>query len=396
MSAAAAVATLKTVLVGCGGMGKHQAQLLSSLDGYKLSAVCDAYEPNLKAVSEACGVKAYKDFGEMLAVERPDVAAICTQNTLHAPMTIQAAKAGVRGVYCEKPMATNMADAREMVRVCRERGAKLVVNHQRRIGADLLEARRMIERGDLGEIKLVRGQCAGDMLSDGTHVVDSALFLLGDPEIAWVSGMLHRELDVDLLAKEQRRVFKDLPADPEQARKQKEVQAGQRYGHAVETGGFGIIQLKNGVRFELACGDLRDASRAYQDYEVIGTRGRLWRTGDRATPNLFISDARGGTWEAGMDSGIGFKPVPVKDGGAGPWRPVDLNPEEKGGIDGSYRRFHKTIFEDVPHPMSGEVALRGFEALMAVYESARLGRPLILPLNQDRFPLDVMIEERRA
>ncbi|MCZ7646845.1 MAG: Gfo/Idh/MocA family oxidoreductase [Planctomycetota bacterium] len=392
---AAAVAALKTVLVGCGGMGGHQARLLSELEGYTLSAVCDAYEPNLKAVSEARGVKAYSDFGEMLAAERPEVAAICTQNALHAPMTIQAAKAGVRGVFCEKPMATHMADAREMVRVCRERGVKLVVNHQRRIGADLLAARRIVESGDLGEIKLVRGQCAGDLLSDGTHVIDSVLFLFGDPGIAWVSGMLHREPGVDLLAKGRRRVFEDLPADPEQARKRKEAQAGRRYGHAVETGGFAILQLENGVRFELACGDLRDASRAYQDYELIGARGRLWRTGDRAAPNLFIGDARGGAWEAGLED-FCYKPVPVKDGGAGPWRPVELNPDEKGGIEGGYRTFYRTILEDAPHPMAGDVALRGFEALMAVYESARLARPVVLPLRQDRFPLDAMIEEGRA
>jgi hypothetical protein len=49
-----------------------------------------------------------------------------------------------------------------------------------------------------------------------------------------------------------------------------------------------------------------------------------------------------------------------------------------------------------PHPMNGDIALRHFEVLMAVYESARIAKKIIPPLGQDRFPLEVMIEDGRA
>ena len=43
--------------------------------------------------------------------------------------------------------------------------------------------------------------------------------------------------------------------------------------------------------------------------------------------------------------------------------------------------------------MSGENALRGFEVIMAIYESARLHKKITLPLQQDRFPLELMVAE---
>ncbi|MCW8133685.1 MAG: Gfo/Idh/MocA family oxidoreductase [Planctomycetota bacterium] len=392
MQTGTAVQTLKAVLVGCGGMGSNQAKILSSAPDYRLAAVCDAYEPNLKKVSDAMNVPGYRDLGEMLAAEKPDVVAICTHNAAHAPMTIQAAEAGVRGIYCEKPMATNLKDAREMTRVCRERGAKLVVNHQRRIGADLIEARRMIERGDLGEIRLVRGQCGGDVLSDGTHIVDSVLFMLGDPEADSIFGTLHRELEVDASRKDhQRKSAEPKSADAYQAKKASDLQAGVRYGHAVETGSFGIVRFKNGVRFEIACGDMRESGCAYQDYQVIGTRGRLWRCGDRAEPNLFVSDAKGGTWEAGSGE-FGYMPYPAKDGGAGAWRPVPVERERSHAIGKGYELLARAIHDGTEHPMRGETALRGFEIIMGLYESARLRKTVFTPVAQERFPLDLMIE----
>ena len=45
------------------------------------------------------------------------------------------------------------------------------------------------------------------------------------------------------------------------------------------------------------------------------------------------------------------------------------------------------------HPLAGEVALRGFEVVMAIYESARTRCMIRMPLQQDQFPLAVMIEE---
>ena len=66
---------------------------------------------------------------------------------------------------------------------------------------------------------------------------------------------------------------------------------------------------------------------AYQDYEIFGSKGRLWRTGDK-TNNLFIEDGTSGGWAAKVDEEWVFKPVKTEDG-SGPWHPVDIDEEWK-------------------------------------------------------------------
>jgi predicted dehydrogenase len=375
--------TLKAVLVGCGGMGRNQAKILHRLEGFELVGVCDISIDNARAVAEqAGGPDAYGDFAEALRAASPDVAVITTANDTHASLTIQAAEAGVRGVYCEKPMATNLADARAMVDACESRGIPLVINHQRRLGPDLCQARRLIESGALGAVRRIRGQCAGDVLSDGTHLIDSIQWLLDDAPARWVLGQVHR-LDTETWTREAQA----------SGRKPK---TGYRYGHPVETGATAVYESEatdDGVRVDLLVGDMTEINRVYQDYEIFGEKGTLWRTGDRARPNLFIADAEGGTWEAGLDEWV-YKPVPCPDGARGRWRPVELpQPEMETGIPGGMLRFREAILHRAEHPMSGQRALKGFEIVMSVYESARLNRKLYLPLQQDRFPLEAMMEK---
>lgn len=371
---------LKTVLVGCGNMGRNQAKIIAGLDEFKLAAVCDVMPDNLTKTKELLpDIKTYSDYGKMLADERPEVVAICTPNSMHAPQTIAAAEAGARGVYCEKPMAVDMGQARAMVEACRKAGSLLVVNHQRRIGPDLVEARRLIQAGAIGEMKLIRLDNAGDILSDGTHAIDSMLHLVGDSPAEWVLGQIHR--------------WKSGYTPLVPAGRQAKPFDGFRYGHPVEAGGMAVIQIKDGPRVELFCGDMHADFRAYQDYEIHGTLGSLWRTGDRHKPNLFISDSAGGAWQTGMDEWV-YKPVPAP-GGKGRWRPVEMPQDQFSGIPGGYKLLAKSIREGCPHPMSGDNSIRGFEIVMAVYESARLNRKLYLPLQQDRFPLELMIEQGR-
>jgi predicted dehydrogenase len=351
------------------------------MEEFDLVGVCDAVEENAAKAAEATGAKAYADLAEMLDAEKPDTVSVCTANDSHAALTIAAAEAGVSGVYCEKPMATNMADARAMVDACEKSGAVLVINHQRRIGADLLAMRRLLDEGAVGEVRLIRAQCAGDLLSDGTHMIDSAMWLLGDPDVRWVFGQVYREIDDKAIER-----AASYHGDPD---------PGFRYGHAIENGAMAVFEADSGVRVELLSGEMREEGRVYQDYEVFGDTGRLWRTDDSSDPNLFVQDAAGGDWAAGMD-GWRYKPVQAPEGEAGMWRPVPVEGERRHAIAKGYRLFAEAIRTGADHPMSGRTALKGFEVLMAIYESARLSKRIRLPLRQDRFPLDLMIEAGEA
>jgi predicted dehydrogenase len=370
------------MVVGCGGMGRNQAGILDRMPEFELVAVCDINEENVQRAAEATGATPYTDFAEALQKEQPELVAVPSSNASHAPLTIQAAGCpSVRGVYTEKPMAVSMGEARAMVEACEQAGVKLVINHQRRIGPDMVEARKLIEQGAIGQVRRVRVQNAGDILSDGTHAVDSALHLLGDPDVDWVFGALHREIDEAMIERAERQRAKGKTSKP-----------GYRYGHPVENGGMAIVQVNDegGPRIELFCGDMREDFRIYQDYEVFGDAGRIWRTGDKHEPNLFIQDAEGGTWGAGLDE---WTLKPVEGEGPGGWRPVPVEGRRAvHGIERGLRKMALWIHEDRPHEMCARNALRGFEIIMSVYESARTGKKIEMPLQQDEFPLQLMVD----
>jgi UDP-N-acetyl-2-amino-2-deoxyglucuronate dehydrogenase len=349
---------LKAVVVGC-RMGRAHARALADLDDYALAGLCDLNADTARNVAEKTGnPEVFTDLSAMLAEVQPDVVAIATPTDSHSALTRQAVDAGAKGVYCEKPMATCLSDANEMVGACRRQGVALVVNHQRRINAPFRGMLRLIEDGAIGEVELIRGTCAGDMLSDGTHTVDTLLHLAGDAEVAWVLGQIYRE----------------TPNAEEERSTGYETSGGWRYGHIVETGVMATFEFGSGVRGEILTGGVRFPGRGYQDIEVIGTEGRLWRPGDKDDPTPLI-----------------------QDGQAGGWREIEMNdsPGTSDPIADAYSAFARTIREGAPHPMCGDNALRGFEVVMAIYESARLNTKVDLPLQQTRFPLEIMAEDGR-
>jgi len=348
---------LRGVVVGC-RMGRGHARAMTAVEDYELVAVCDLIEKAARAAAEGTAAAVYTDYATMLAETKPDVVAVATPNDLHADFTAQAVEAGARGVYCEKPMATCMAEARGMVDVCREKGVALAVNHQRRTSVPYVTMRRLIEDGAIGDLYLIRGACAGDILSDGTHTVDSLLHLAGDAEVKWVLGQ----------------VFRDPPDPAEPKGSGYHASGGWRFGHPIESGGMTTFEFATGVRAEMLTGAARFPNRPYQDIEAFGTKGRLWRSGDAAEPALLICDEQAGGWREA---------------------PLDGTPAEQdksGVMARSFAAFARMIREGAYHPLCAENALRGFEVVMASYESARLRKRIELPLEQDEFPLQLMVD----
>jgi predicted dehydrogenase len=347
---------LRTVLVGCRGIARFHLRPLSELDGFRVVALADLEEERAAETAEAFGVeRVYADYGAMLERERPDVAVITTPSALHSPMTLQAVEAGVRGVYCEKPMAVSLGEGRAMVRACREAGVALAVNHQRRLLPAFVRMRELIAGGAVGRLQLLRGYCAGDALSDATHLVDLVRHLNGDLPVRWVFGQVHRR-----------------PVADHGEGAVSGARAGWRYGHPVETGAFAVMEFENQVRAELLSGDIRPPGSVYAEVEALGAEGRLRRPGDRSDTPLLL------------------------EAGAG-WQPVDCGEEDRQevyrrlGAD-CYRRFAAMVQGGAEHPLSGDSALRDLEVVMAIYESARTRNRIELPLGQEAFPLQLMLD----
>lgn len=137
-----------------------------------------------------------------------DLVDVCTPGDTHAPIAIAAAKAG-KHVFCEKPLANSLADAREMLAAARAAGVKHMVNFCYRRAPAVALAKQMVEAGEIGEVRQWRGTYLQDWLSDpqspyswrldkkiagsgahgdlNAHAIDLARYVTGD-EINEVVG----------------------------------------------------------------------------------------------------------------------------------------------------------------------------------------------------------------
>jgi len=348
---------LSAAVVGL-NMGRAHIAAYRKLPEYELTALCDLNMELAKEISGENGnVPVYSNYSQMLAEAKPDVVCVATPTDLHCGMTVEAVNAGVKGVYCEKPAAVNMREARAMEKAANDKAVPLAIGHQRRVSAPYAAMRKAILDGLIGDVYLMRGMCAGDMLSDGTHTIDSLLFLNGDCDVAWLLGQIYRGSKASAEAKQKNRY----------------AYVGTRFGHNIERGSIACFQLDNGVRCEVYCGDqLLMPGRVYQDIEIFGSAGRIWRNNDSASPPLRINTT--GKWEE--------LPVEIPEGG------------DDSGIMRAHRLFAATVLEGAPHPMSMANAMRGFEAVTAVFESARTNSRIVPPLLQEEYPLDIMLRER--
>jgi predicted dehydrogenase len=184
-------------LIGCGRMSRFHIPALQATPRVELVALADPYGPALNERGEQFSVPAehrYADFREMFAREHLDLVTICTQTPVHCPATLAAAEAGVRGIFCEKPIALDLVEADRMVAVCEARGAVLAINHWMRLAPAAREAATLVRRGVIGEPLAVRihdkgGRPAGIALIElCTHYFDLVRTFAGDP--AWVLGHL--------------------------------------------------------------------------------------------------------------------------------------------------------------------------------------------------------------
>ncbi len=134
------------------------------------------------------GLKVYADFREMLATERPEIVAVVTPDHLHAAVVEAAVEAGVKGIFCEKPLATSLVEADAIVAAVRAAGVTMNVNYTRRWYPEFVEARRLVRAGELGKLSQIVVQMGGPrsmLFRNHTHAIDLINYL-ADSEPVWV------------------------------------------------------------------------------------------------------------------------------------------------------------------------------------------------------------------
>lgn len=117
----------------------------------EVRAVCDIVESRAQELAEKYSCQAYTDYHKL--VQNPDLDAIvvAASNTTHAEMTIAALQAG-KHVLCEKPMATSLEDAQQMIAAAKEAGKQLMIAHNQRLEPANQKAREILSSGKLGKV----------------------------------------------------------------------------------------------------------------------------------------------------------------------------------------------------------------------------------------------------
>lgn len=204
---------LQVGIIGCGRIGSlleddplrgkpcTHAGGFSSIPSVKLIAGCDIDLPRLKKFGKRWGIdRLYTDHREMLKLENLDIVCIAAWTHLHGKLVVDAARSGVRGIYCEKPLTVDITEARKLVKMCEQKKIPLIVNHERRWDPHYKKAKEIILAGKIGDVRTIIGNAlswkpaklpikqtgGGALFHDGTHLTDLLLYF-GGP-IDWVSG----------------------------------------------------------------------------------------------------------------------------------------------------------------------------------------------------------------
>lgn len=253
---------------------------INAYPGNKLVAVVSRDQGRADTFARKYGAAhACTSYGDMLRNPDVTVVAIHTPNSQHAEQAIAAARAG-KHVFCDKPMATSVADAERMVRECEKAGVTLGINFHNRFMPCFIETRRIIESGEIGEVHLVQleaspGARSGERLatwrvepavaglgttnSIGVHVYDILRYLLAS-EIAMVSA------------------FFDTPRN------------------VMEETNLSLFRFENGVLGQLSVHE--KSPLPHNDFVIYGSKGRITGRGltrSRAGGELELSTTDGKT-----------------------------------------------------------------------------------------------------
>ena len=323
-------------VIGTGGISRyHMSGWLRSRRG-TLVAACDVQPANLAKFCEQFGLppaKGYAEAREMLRAEELDCVSICTWAQHHAELVAAAARAGVRGVLCEKPLCYSIAEGERMLRAVEKHGTKVLVMHQRRYVNGYTKAARLVARGAIGRPLTLVTRNGGGLCNTHSHSVDIMRDLLGDPKAEWVLAAVERSTN-----------------------------RWERC-HPVEDCLAGLIGFEGGARGIIE-----------SDTPLEKGHGGLWVYGTEGTIDVFngprLMNRKAAGWQ------------PVAGGRKQVEPPVAYVRDLLRWLDGG------------PEPrISLARAWHTHEILMAFYESARSRRRVTFPLRNRKRILQQMIDD---
>jgi UDP-N-acetyl-2-amino-2-deoxyglucuronate dehydrogenase len=339
-------------LIGTGMIAGHFRAGINECGDANLVAVCNKSEEKGKAFAEETrGTKFYLDYRDLVQDPDVDVIGITTPSGHHADNVIAAAQAGKHSI-CEKPLDVSRDKMTEMIDTCRISGVKLGCVFQSRTKADMIKVRKAIKQGELGDMVLAdaflktyrsqayydsgdwRGTWAldggGALMNQGVHGVDLLLWLLDDEVESVFARAEHKVRNIE-----------------------------------VEDTAVATIKFKSGT-FGTIIGTTScnpgEASRT----ELHGKFGTITLSGTEITRWAVTEEEDGRAEDKFPRRSVGAH------GNVGAASAV------APGHDWLVNDMTQAVIEDREPYITGESARKAVDLIIAIYESARIGKEIVM------------------
>ncbi len=276
---------LRAGVIGTGFIGPVHIEGLRRL-GVQVVALADVPD-RVAAASAKLGIpQAFGDYRELLKSADIDVVHVASPNRFHCEMSLAALRAGKHCV-CEKPLAMDTTEAAEIVKTAQSSGTVFAVNYNIRFYPAVLQLRKLVERGELGEIMHVNGSYFQDWLFHdtdynwrllpkeggklravadiGTHWMDTVSFIM-DSKITSVLA------DMSTFHKTRRRPLGEVESFSK-------ADSAMKYAeYKVETEDFASILLRfsNGARGNLGVSQVAAGRKNCIRVELYGSKKSAW------------------------------------------------------------------------------------------------------------------------
>ncbi len=348
---------LRYAVVGAGAsiFGQHKVGL--DLPTSQLVGVSDI-RPDAAADNAAdYGCPVFEDHNTMIAETQPDVVVIMTPHPFHAPIAIDALKAGCH-VLVEKPMAVQIAEADAMIEAAEKSGRLLAVNFQQRLRPEVIKAHEIIQSGRLGNIQNVDikitwtrsriyykssdwrgtwiGEGGGVLLNQAPHELDLLCYLIRMPSrvIGWARTIAH-----------------DIETEDT-------IQAMMEW----DSGTLGTLHISTA-----------EAGQP-QRFEIIGTKGHLRITNGKLDLQLFDTDLI-----EFINTTPEFFSAPGLSAEA-----VEL-PAGEGKHYEIYSNLYEAIRNGAPVTADSRTSAQGLELANAILYSSQTRQPVDFPLDREHY-----------
>ncbi|MCI3922961.1 Gfo/Idh/MocA family oxidoreductase [Paenibacillus sp. TRM 82003] len=267
---------LRLGVVGAGGIFRHaHAPAWLAHPEVDIVAISDPHREAAESFAREHGVPyVFENYRDLLALGELDAIDICAPNALHSEVAVAALRAGLH-VFCEKPDAVNPVEARRMAEAAEASGTVLMAMRNNRFTPASQFLKKYVEAGHMGDI--YAGRCGwlrrrgipgrggwfttkslsggGPLIDLGVHMIDVAMWLMGDPKPVSVIGAAY-----DKFAS-------------------RDEKSGGTFD--VEDLATGFIRFANGASLQLEFSWASNVEEETKFYELRGTKsGVSFRDGD--------------------------------------------------------------------------------------------------------------------